>query len=67
MTTERQTWTSIDADATIAQASAEGRVVRKEVNDWRMNALEMSGEHALVVGGQAKSRAFAKQFEETRS
>lgn len=64
--TPTETWTSIDSRATIAQASAEGRVIRAETPTWRMNALEMAGEYATVVGGQVKSREFAKQFEETR-
>lgn len=50
----------------IAQASAEGLVTRGERNDWRANALEMAGEYALVAGGRADSRKFAKQFEEAR-
>ena len=62
--TNRQTWTSIDSRATIAQAAGEGRVERGEAPDWRANALHMSGEYATVVGGQAKSREYAKQFEE---
>jgi len=48
----------------IAQAAAEGLVARGERSDWRANALEMAGEYALVVGGRAKSREYAKQFEE---
>ena len=66
LSTDRQAWTSIDSAATIAQASGEGRVTRKEANDWRANALNMAGEYATVVGGQAKSREYAKQFEEGR-
>ncbi len=66
MTTDRQTWTSIDSRATIAQAGAEGLVLRGQRDDWRANALHMSGEYATVVGGRAKSREYAKQFEETR-
>ena len=34
MTTERQTWDSIDADATIAQASGEGRHDMTALENW---------------------------------
>ena len=50
----------------IAQAAAAGRVARGECPTWRENALEMAGEYALVVGGKADSRKFARQFEEAR-
>ena len=64
--TPTETWTAIDSAATIAQASGEGRVTRGETSDWRANALHMAGWYAMAVGGQAKSREYAKQFEETR-
>jgi hypothetical protein len=52
-----------DCDYRIAQAAAEGRVLRGECNDWRENALERAGELALA-GYYAESRRAARQFEE---
>lgn len=47
----------------IAQAHAEGLVIRGQIPTWREDALARAGDFAVVKGGRAKSREFAKQFE----
>jgi len=47
----------------IAQAHAEGLVIRGQIPTWREDALARAGDYALVAGGRAKSREFAKLFE----
>ena len=50
---------SIDADATIAQAAAEGRAARSG-QTWRDNALERAGE-LFQAGYWTESRAAAER------
>jgi hypothetical protein len=48
---------------TIAQAHAEGLVIRGQIPTWREDALARAGDYALA-GEWSKSREFAQQFQE---
>jgi hypothetical protein len=48
---------------TIAQAHAEGLVIRGQIPTWREDALARAGDYALA-GEWTKSREFAQQFQE---
>lgn len=56
-------WLNDEAQRSVAQAHAEGLVIRGQIPTWREDALARAGDFALVAGGMAKSREFAKQFE----
>jgi len=56
-------WLVDDAARAVAQALAEGRILRNEAPTWQEDALARAGDYALA-GEWRESRRFAKLFVE---